>query len=193
MTICRICGSTLPSPSSVANPCRQLLTHVATGCPIRGAIRMSDFRATVAVIAPASRQTLFAMRDVSTLESGPPAFYRRIENSRSREERSADKGRRRVPESLSKKKDAGGSAGDDSLNDLGDLVDQRNPSTGSRFDSPSQGRFVANRHPAGLDVDVLKGLGLGRADGEGGIRTHGSLARTQHFQCCTIGRSVTSP
>ena len=29
--------------------------------------------------------------------------------------------------------------------------------------------------------------------GEGGIRTLGTLTRTQHFQCCTFGRSVTSP
>ncbi len=29
--------------------------------------------------------------------------------------------------------------------------------------------------------------------GEGGIRTPGPLSETQHFQCCTIGRSVTSP
>ena len=31
------------------------------------------------------------------------------------------------------------------------------------------------------------------ASGEGGIRTPGPVSRTQHFQCCTIGRSVTSP
>ncbi len=29
--------------------------------------------------------------------------------------------------------------------------------------------------------------------GEGGIRTLGPISETQHFQCCTIGRSVTSP
>ena len=29
--------------------------------------------------------------------------------------------------------------------------------------------------------------------GEGGIRTPGPISETQHFQCCTIGRSVTSP
>ena len=29
--------------------------------------------------------------------------------------------------------------------------------------------------------------------GEGGIRTHGTLASTQHFQCCLFGRSSTSP
>lgn len=29
--------------------------------------------------------------------------------------------------------------------------------------------------------------------GEGGIRTRGEVAPTQHFQCCTIGHSVTSP
>ena len=32
-----------------------------------------------------------------------------------------------------------------------------------------------------------------RSSGEGGIRTPGPIAETQHFQCCTIGRSVTSP
>ena len=29
--------------------------------------------------------------------------------------------------------------------------------------------------------------------GEGGIRTPGTVSGTQHFQCCTIGHSVTSP
>ena len=29
--------------------------------------------------------------------------------------------------------------------------------------------------------------------GEDGIRTHGGVSPTQHFQCCTFGRSVTSP
>ncbi len=29
--------------------------------------------------------------------------------------------------------------------------------------------------------------------GEGGIRTLGTISYTQHFQCCTFGRSVTSP
>src|SRR5215203_7487354 len=29
--------------------------------------------------------------------------------------------------------------------------------------------------------------------GEGGIRTRGTVTRTQHFQCCTIDHSVTSP
>ena len=29
--------------------------------------------------------------------------------------------------------------------------------------------------------------------GEGGIRTPGEVTPTQHFQCCTIGRSATSP
>ena len=32
-----------------------------------------------------------------------------------------------------------------------------------------------------------------RSSGEGGIRTPGPISETQHFQCCTIGRSVTSP
>ncbi len=29
--------------------------------------------------------------------------------------------------------------------------------------------------------------------GEGGIRTPGAISDTQHFQCCTISRSATSP
>ncbi len=29
--------------------------------------------------------------------------------------------------------------------------------------------------------------------GEGGIRTHGTVSRTQHFQCCQLSRSCTSP
>jgi hypothetical protein len=29
--------------------------------------------------------------------------------------------------------------------------------------------------------------------GRGGIRTHGTVARTQHFQCCTFSLSVTRP
>jgi hypothetical protein len=29
--------------------------------------------------------------------------------------------------------------------------------------------------------------------GEGGIRTRGTVTRTQHFQCCTIDHSATSP
>jgi hypothetical protein len=30
-------------------------------------------------------------------------------------------------------------------------------------------------------------------NGEGGIRTRGGVSPTQHFQCCTIDHSVTSP
>ena len=29
--------------------------------------------------------------------------------------------------------------------------------------------------------------------GRGGIRTHGTEIRTQHFQCCTFSHSVTRP
>src|SRR6266545_8211111 len=29
--------------------------------------------------------------------------------------------------------------------------------------------------------------------GEGGMRTHGTVARTQHFQCCQFNHSCTSP
>ena len=34
---------------------------------------------------------------------------------------------------------------------------------------------------------------ISTGNGEGGIRTRGELSPTQHFQCCTFGRSVTSP
>ncbi len=34
---------------------------------------------------------------------------------------------------------------------------------------------------------------LRNKNGEGGIRTPGPVTRTQHFQCCTIGHSATSP
>src|SRR4030095_12566329 len=35
---------------------------------------------------------------------------------------------------------------------------------------------------------------LHRLDGgEGGIRTHGTVSRTQHFQCCQFSHSCTSP
>ena len=29
--------------------------------------------------------------------------------------------------------------------------------------------------------------------GEGGIRTHGTVSRSQHFQCCQFNHSCTSP
>ncbi len=32
-----------------------------------------------------------------------------------------------------------------------------------------------------------------KGSGEGGIRTPGPVTGTQHFQCCTIGHSATSP
>ncbi len=32
-----------------------------------------------------------------------------------------------------------------------------------------------------------------QSSGEGGIRTPGPISETQHFQCCTIGHSATSP
>ena len=56
--------------------------------------------------------------------------------------------------------------------------------------------------PAGLSVESLwnatrkiHGPPSARtsSNGEGGIRTPGTVSSTQHFQCCTIGRSVTSP
>ena len=37
------------------------------------------------------------------------------------------------------------------------------------------------------------GVTQGLKNGEGGIRTLGPVSRTQHFQCCTIGHSATSP
>ena len=42
--------------------------------------------------------------------------------------------------------------------------------------------------------EMRKTLGKpGFLSGEGGIRTPGTVSRTQHFQCCTIGHSATSP
>jgi hypothetical protein len=43
--------------------------------------------------------------------------------------------------------------------------------------------------PSRLSAKPLKK----KTGGEGGIRTPGTLASTQHFQCCTFGHSVTSP
>ena len=34
---------------------------------------------------------------------------------------------------------------------------------------------------------------MGGKSGQGGIRTPGTVTRTQHFQCCTFSRSVTCP
>ena len=36
-------------------------------------------------------------------------------------------------------------------------------------------------------------MAAGGWSGEGGIRTPGTVTGTQHFQCCTIGHSATSP
>ena len=46
----------------------------------------------------------------------------------------------------------------------------------------------------GCKLFAGKGLREEKSEsGEGGIRTPGGVSPTQHFQCCTIGRSVTSP
>jgi hypothetical protein len=37
------------------------------------------------------------------------------------------------------------------------------------------------------------GIRLFKDGGEGGIRTHGTVSRTQHFQCCQLSHSCTSP
>ena len=34
---------------------------------------------------------------------------------------------------------------------------------------------------------------LNASGGEGGIRTHGTVSRSQHFQCCQFNHSCTSP
>src|SRR5882724_11204923 len=34
---------------------------------------------------------------------------------------------------------------------------------------------------------------LSFSGGEGGIRTHGTVSRSQHFQCCQFNHSCTSP
>ena len=44
-----------------------------------------------------------------------------------------------------------------------------------------------------LRVHILSLRHARRHGGEGGIRTRGGVTPTQHFQCCTIGLSVTSP
>ena len=45
------------------------------------------------------------------------------------------------------------------------------------------------------EMPAICGLALMRYSnsGEGGIRTRGPLSWTQHFQCCTINHSATSP
>src|SRR5205085_11218676 len=45
-------------------------------------------------------------------------------------------------------------------------------------------------------IAALLGCGeviCGGSGGEGGIRTHGTVARTPHFECGTIDHSATSP
>ena len=70
------------------------------------------------------------------------------------------------------------------------------------FREPSCQKRHKQRHESGIPRQSRKRKSLrdkqlchtGRqTSGEGGIRTRGTLSRTQHFQCCTIGRSVTSP
>src|ERR1051326_8866204 len=45
------------------------------------------------------------------------------------------------------------------------------------------------RMGASLDGGCRAGL----CGGEGGIRTHGTVPRTQHFQCCQFSHASTSP
>jgi aryl-alcohol dehydrogenase-like predicted oxidoreductase len=50
----------------------------------------------------------------------------------------------------------------------------------------------SNCWPA-LSTPATTGIGTESRNGEGGIRTRGTLASTQHFQCCSFGHSDTSP
>src|SRR5262249_35234002 len=52
---------------------------------------------------------------------------------------------------------------------------------------------VRSRAIARVPEPVIRTLSNGIAGGEGGIRTHGTVSRTQHFQCCQLSRSCTSP
>ncbi len=56
-----------------------------------------------------------------------------------------------------------------------------------------QGQARRRRGKLGCMQTGVKSEAKRRHGGEAGIRTLGALAGTQHFQCCTIGRSVTSP
>ena len=44
-----------------------------------------------------------------------------------------------------------------------------------------------------LALESVYGMQISTESGEGGIRTPGRVAPTQHFQCCAFGRSATSP
>jgi len=55
-------------------------------------------------------------------------------------------------------------------------------------DSPNDNGVASYATPCGLPQ-----LPADTDSGEGGIRTRGGVSPTQHFQCCTFGRSVTSP
>ncbi len=89
---------------------------------------------------------------------------------------------------------------------------QRNRVAGDRADHLSCGAGIplaperekaARRGPrvgplfrGGLSVSVAAGLpaeALAKAGGEGGIRTHGTVARTPHFECGAFDHSATSP
>src|SRR5262249_39449969 len=52
---------------------------------------------------------------------------------------------------------------------------------------------VRSRAIARVPEPVIKTRFQWFTGGEGGIRTHGTVSRTQHFQCCQLSRSCTSP
>ena len=45
----------------------------------------------------------------------------------------------------------------------------------------------------GLSKTIVENLALISNGGESGIRTHGRVSPTQHFQCCTLNHSAISP
>src|ERR1044072_1975200 len=49
------------------------------------------------------------------------------------------------------------------------------------------------RRPLRSTLNGRRALSQILSGGEGGIRTHGTVPRTQHFQCCQSNHSCTSP
>src|SRR5205085_5349759 len=68
----------------------------------------------------------------------------------------------------------------------------RPPSRGTKLAS-NDATFNAGAPIADRRVGGRQGAQWRRFGGEGGIRTHGTVARTPHFECGTIDHSATSP
>lgn len=62
----------------------------------------------------------------------------------------------------------------------------------SQYKSSTKPKPSIPKTDFGLQNKVFLGP-QGYRSGERGIRTPGPVTRTQHFQCCTIGRSAISP